>query len=331
MAGSRLDLIAPPAGTLLLIGPRATEDLSGFAPDRTIILQGFRPDHDALAARGFRVASSPAALPEGEIAAAIVFLPRARAEARARVALAASRLAPGASLWVDGQKTDGIDSMLRELRTLAPVDDVQSRAHGKILHLAMPAGPWVPADWVGAERTVEGGFVTAPGVFSADGPDPASQALAAALPDRMPTRVVDLGAGWGWLAAQVLAHPGIEALHLVEADAAALDCARRNVTDPRAVFHWADATSFRLPEPVNGVVMNPPFHDTRNPDPHLGARFIRAAAGLLTGAGRLWLVANRHLPYEPVLAEHFAQVQEIAGDGRFKVITATGAGRPKRR
>ena len=58
---------------------------------------------------------------------------------------------------------------------------------------------------------------------------------------------------------------------------------------------------------------------------------LEGLAGLLTGAGRLWMVANRHLPYEPVLAEHFAQVQEIAGDGRFKVITATGAGRPKRR
>ncbi|WP_134725708.1 class I SAM-dependent methyltransferase [Paracoccus luteus] len=331
MAGSRLELIAPPAGRLLLVGPRATEDLQGFAPDDTVVVQGFRPDHDALAGRGFRVVPTPAAVPGADFAAAIVFLPRAKAEARARVAAAAARLAPGASLWVDGQKTDGIDSMLRDLRALAAVDEVQSRAHGKIMRLTVPQGDWLPADWAGAERVVGDGFVTAPGVFSADAADPASQALAAALPDRMPTRVVDLGAGWGWLSALVLARPGVETLHLVEADAVALDCARRNVTDPRAVFHWADATSFRLPDPVNGVVMNPPFHDTRSPDPHLGARFIRAAAGLLTGAGRLWMVANRHLPYEPVLAEHFAQVQEIAGDARFKVITATGAGRPRRR
>ena len=103
------------------------------------------------------------------------------------------------------------------------------------------------------------------------------------------------------------------------------------MTDPRARFHWADATTFRLPEPVNGVVMNPPFHEGRAADPHLGARFIRAAAGLLTGAGRLWMVANRHLPYEAALSELFADVQEIGGDNRFKVITATGAGRPKRR
>ena len=87
-------------------------------------------------------------------------------------------------------------------------------------------------------------------------------------------------------------------------------------------------TVSRLPEPVNGVVMNPPFHEGRSADPRLGAGFIRSAAGLLTGAGRLWMVANRHLPYEQVLRECFADVSEIGGDSRFKILTATGAQRP---
>ena len=43
------------------------------------------------------------------------------------------------------------------------------------------------------------------------------------------------------------------------------------------------------------------------------------------------MVANRHLPYEAALSELFADVKEIGGDTRFKVITAAGAGRPKRR
>ena len=245
-----------------------------------------------------------------------------------RIAQAAAHLAPGASLWVDGQKTDGVDSVLKEVRALAPVDGIQSRAHGKIFRVTLPEPGWLPAGWAAQDHQAAPGFVTRPGVFSADGPDPASVALAAHLPDKLPTRMVDLGAGWGWLSAQVLAHPGVEVLHLVEADAVALDCARRNVTDPRARFHWADALDFRLSEPVNGVVMNPPFHDGRAADPRLGAGFIRAAAGLLTGAGRLWMVANRHLPYEQALREHFGDVAEIGGDTRFKILTATGARRP---
>lgn len=336
MAASRLDLIAPLDGRVLLLGARAGDDLGGFDPARTRIVQGMRPDHDALVAQGFAVAPTLAEAGADPVDAAVVFLPRAKAAAHARLAAAAARLAPGAALWVDGQKTDGVDSVLKDLRGRAAVDEVQSRGHGKLFRVTVPEGDWLPADWAGAEMAPAPGFVTRPGVFSADAVDAGSAMLAAALPGKLPTRVVDLGAGWGWLAAQALAKPGIEVLHLVEADAEALACARRNVTDSRAKFHWADARGFRLPEPVNGVIMNPPFHDGRAADPSLGAAFIRAAAGLLTGAGRLWMVANRHLPYESVLAEHFADVAEITGDARFKVITATGAGkgsatRPARR
>ncbi|ARJ68468.1 class I SAM-dependent methyltransferase [Paracoccus contaminans] len=321
MASARLESIDPPEGRLLMVGAGAA-DVAPFDPARTVVAQRFRPDHDAVAALGFQVAPGVSGGAEG----AVVIAARARAETRARIAAAAAVLPPGAPLWIDGQKTDGIDAVLREMRAFVPVENVQSRAHGKIFRLAVPEGDWLPPDWAGREAEAEG-FVTMPGVFSADGPDPASVMLAASLPDRMPTRVVDLGAGWGWLAAQVLTRPGVEMLHLVEADHAALDCARRNVTDPRARFHWADATAFRLPEPVNGVVMNPPFHTGREARPQIGAGFIHAAARLLTGAGRLWMVANRHLPYESVLTETFAEVAEIAGDSRFKVLTASGAGK----
>ncbi|RQP05143.1 MAG: class I SAM-dependent methyltransferase [Paracoccus sp. BP8] len=326
MAGSRLELVfggTPPEGRWLLIGAGAATDLSPFDAARPQIVQGFYPDHRALQARGHEVVTEPSGAFDG----AVVFLPRARAEARARIAEAAGRLAPGAALWIDGQKTDGIDAVLKEMRGLAPVDEVQSRGHGKIFRVTLPGGGWLPEDWPARDHQAAPGMVTRPGVFSADGPDPASQALAAALPDKLPTRIVDLGAGWGWLSAQILRHPGVEQVHLVEADAAALDCARRNVTDPRARFHWADALDFRLPEPVNGVVMNPPFHEGRAADPKLGAGFIRAAAGLLTGAGRLWMVANRHLPYEQALRECFAEVAELGGDSRFKILTASGARR----
>jgi 16S rRNA (guanine1207-N2)-methyltransferase len=313
----------PPEGEFLVIGARGSDDLSLLDMARTHIQQGSFPEHHALTARGFDV--SPEV--RGRFAAALVILPRAKQEARARIAAAVAGLAPGASLWIDGQKTDGIDAVLKEMRGLAPVDEVISKAHGKIFRVTLPQGDWLPASWAARPHEVSPGFVTRPGVFSADGVDPGSALLAQHLPERMPSRVVDLGAGWGWLSAQALKHPGIEVIHLVEAEHAALESARDNVTDPRARFHWADARDFTLPEPVNGAIMNPPFHEGRVADPRLGAAFIATAARLLTGAGRLWLVANRHLPYESILTEKFAQVTEIGGDNRFKIIEATGAGR----
>ncbi|QRZ14901.1 class I SAM-dependent methyltransferase [Paracoccus methylovorus] len=327
MAGSRLELIfggTPPEGRMLLIGAGAATDLGPFDPAQVQIVQGYFPDYQALKARGYDTVTQA----EGKFDGAVVFLPRARAEARARIAQAAASLTPGASLWIDGQKTDGVDAVIKEMRGLAAVDQIQSRAHGKIFRVTPPPADWLPEGWAARDHEVAPGMVTRPGVFSADGPDPASQALAAALPDKLPTRIVDLGAGWGWLSAEILKRPGVEVLHLVEADATALECARRNVRDLRAHFHWADARDFHLPEPVNGIVMNPPFHEGRAADPRLGAGFIRAAAGLLTGAGRLWMVANRHLPYEQALRECFAEVSELGGDSRFKILTASGARRP---
>lgn len=318
----------PSEGTVAVLGPRAGADLSALPGDRVRIVQGFRPDHDAWAARGYVV--SPVL--SGAHAAAIIFLPRARAEARAMVAAVASCLPAGAPVWIDGQKTDGIDSALKDIRARVEVQDAQSRGHGRIFRFANP-GDGQFNDWAAQETQPAPGFMALPGVFSADAVDKGSAALAAALPKDLHGVVADLGAGWGWLSVEILRHEGVRELHLIEADHTALACARRNVTDPRARFHWADATAFSPERRFDVVVTNPPFHTERSADPALGVAFIRAAAGMLTPSGQLWLVANRHLPYEAVLGQLFREVAEVGGSPAFKVLRArvpVAAPRPRR-
>lgn len=334
MSSSRLSLALeragslPPAGTMIVSGARAGDDLSALPRDRAVIVQGFRPDHDALAARGFGVVPSVDEVP-AEAAAGIVFLPRARGAARDAVAAVARRVAPGGPIWIDGQKTDGIDSMLKDIRARVAVSPPVVKAHGRIFGFERPADDRF-ADWIAAEISPAPGFVTRPGLFSADAVDRGSAVLAQALPARLGRRVADFGAGWGWLSAQILTRPDIEALDLIEADHAALACARRNVTDPRAAFHWADVTRFRPAEPYDTVVTNPPFHAGRAAEPALGLAFIAAAASCLAPAGTLWLVANRHLPYETALSQRFRTVREAAGGNGFKVLTASGVIAPPR-
>ncbi|MFZ1726558.1 MAG: class I SAM-dependent methyltransferase, partial [Albidovulum sp.] len=240
---------------------------------------------------------------------------------RALVAEAARQVGAGGPVWVDGQKTDGIESMLKDVRSRVPVSAPLAKAHGKIFRFDAP-GTAVFADWLAAETVAAPGFVTLPGVFSADKVDAGSALLASALPANLPGRGADLGAGWGWLSAQVLTQGKVAELHLIEADHAALACARRNVTDARAVFHWADAIAFKPAEKFDFIVTNPPFHNSRAADPGLGAAFIRAAGSLLKPSGVLLMVANRHLPYESVLAEVFRDVAELAKDAGFKVFRA---------
>lgn len=307
----------PDAGRLLVLRPGAESDLSALPRDRTVVVTGFRPDADRLAAQGWQVAGRA----EGLFAGAVLFLPRAKALARAMIAEAVAAVAPDGPIWIDGQKHDGIEAALKDIRARAAIMANLTRAHGRSFAFANP-GPTAFADWVAQASEVAPGFVTRPGVFSADGIDPGSALLAAHLPAGLKGKGADLGAGWGWLAAQVLTRPAVRELHLVEAEAEALACARANIADERALFHWADATSFTVGHALDFVVMNPPFHQGRAADPALGAAFIRSAQRLLQPQGQLWLVANRTLPYEDVLAGSFAEVRAVATGQGFKVIAA---------
>ena len=303
----------PSAGDIAVFRPRIGDDLSALPKARVVVLTGFKPDVDHFQRQGYR---SEVTAPT----AAVICLPRAKAEALALIAEAVAKLPKGAPVLLDGQKTDGIDSILKLCRAAGlPLGEVLSKAHGKAVVLT--ASP-VPAGWAAHQQEIAGGFVTMPGVFSADGPDRGSELLQAALPPKLYGRVADLGAGWGFLSRAILAHPAVKSLDVVEADRAALDCARRNVTDPRAVFHWADSTTFKPAQPWDAVVMNPPFHTSRDADPELGVAFLRAAHRGLLPTGTLWLVANRHLPYDRVLTTLFRTVEEIGGDAAFRLTRA---------
>ncbi len=308
----------PDGGDILVDTPALSFDLTALDAGRVIIRHGFWPDAEAWAARGYRVTQTR---PE-RVAAAIVALPRAKDQARAMIAAAAG--CSDGPVIVDGAKTDGVDSILKDVRKRCTIHGPVNKAHGKLFWFDADADLF--ADWIAKPRKIDG-FTTVPGVFSADGVDPASRMLLEHLPDNLGPRVADLGAGWGYLAAHLLRdRPGIETLYSVEADHAALDCARTNVTDPRAQFIWSDARIWTPPTPMSSVVMNPPFHTARAADPALGQAFIANAARILSGSGRLWLVANRHLPYEATLTNLFRDVSELGGDSRFKVLHAQ---RPK--
>ena len=317
--------VLPARGRIAVIAPQVGDDLAMLPKDRTQVVTRHYPVHRAFAEAGYDTAVAPS----GTYALSILCLPRAKAEARAMIALA-SEITDGPVI-VDGQKTDGVDSILKEIRKRGNVGEVISKAHGKIF--AVTGGSFDdwrvrPHRFPREDRT--GAFVTAPGAFSADAIDPGSQALAKALPVSLKGTVVDLGAGWGYLSDAILSRDGVTRVDLVEADHAALDAARENVTDPRARFHWADARDFRPDGFVDHVVTNPPFHTGRATDPELGLAFIRAAAAMLKPHGTLWLVANRHLPYEKTLEATFRDVQTLDQSAQYKLYSASRPRSPRK-
>lgn len=324
MADSRLSLALAeaglsPDGGIAVFAPTPETDLSALPRAQVQVVSRDAVVHGVLSGHDCRTRA------EGPLSAAVVVVPRAKAEARALLAEAVAAC-PDGLILVDGQKTDGVEPLFRACRARVEVQGHVTKGHGRAF--------WFRSegkfdDWQALPASADG-FQTLPGVFSADGIDPGSALLADNLPDKPGRHVADLGAGWGFLAARALRMPQIGELHLVESDATALDCARVNVTDPRARFHWADVTRWEPPVLFDTVLMNPPFHQGRKGAPELGLAFIATAARVLRPGGRLVLVANRHLPYEAALQARFGKVDETAGDSRFKILAALRPTRGRR-
>ncbi|MEO8160418.1 MAG: class I SAM-dependent methyltransferase [Arenimonas sp.] len=315
---------------VLMLNARASTVLPAAA-DQWRLQQDFRPHADALARMG--LASTPE-LPTGEFDVVLLPAPRQRQHGRALLAQGFERLARAGVLVACAGNDTGGRSLQRDLDALAGATHSLSKNRCRACwamresdgEVAL-ARAWREAD---APTVIAGGrFHSRPGVFAWDRIDPASALLAASLPTDLHGRGADLGCGYGYLAAEVLArNPGVAALDLYEADARALALARGNLhesTGAELGFHWHDVAAGLPRAGYDFIVSNPPFHEGRADRPELGIAFIRAAAAALRTGGSLFMVANRHLPYEATLAQEFARVRTLADQQGFKVIEATRA------
>jgi len=282
------------------------------------VVQGFACEFDRLERFGF----SPGAKigsDFGDLDMALVQITRSKVETKLLVAQAWDATRVGGRIVVDGQKTDGIESIYKALRKLGIEPDTLVKSHGRIFWFERDeTRPF--ADWLEPKLKMPDGFATAPGVFSAEKLDKGSLALIAALPP-LAGHGADIGAGWGFLSRAALGHEKVTKLDLIEAEIAALDAARVNIIDERANFEWADVTktSGRF---YDFIIANPPFHTERTANTDLGVAFLTTAARNLKPKGQFYCVANRHLPYEAVLNELFRNVAEIGGTSAFKVFQA---------
>jgi 16S rRNA (guanine1207-N2)-methyltransferase len=277
--------------------------------------QSFRPDFLRL----------KQALPRIEVGSwplGLVLLTKHKEENFANIARGWSLLEPGGTLVCAGANDDGAASLEKQVRKALGLDDTLSKFHCRVFWLTRNAA--APPDYwrgLGELRPVEGGWLSQPGIFSWDRIDDGSALLAQCLPGDFAGHVADFGCGWGYLARHLLP-PAVERLDLIDAEHLALDAARANVRDARASFHWLDLTREPAPAIYDAIVCNPPFHTGRASTPALGQAVLEAAQRALRPGGRLYVVANRGLPYEPILKASFASIETLADNNKFRVTRA---------
>lgn len=313
-------LTIPEEGEVLYIRPPATmpSDFEDFP--HIVCEQGFKPFADKLTLGNLTVVPKAS----GEFPMVLLALTRSRAENMSNFARACRMVTAGGTVVVSGDKTDGIDSMLKAVKKIFEIAGVLSKSHGKVFWLT-PTTP-APADWEEAAKpkTNAFGYLTASGMFSPDKIDVGSEMLTEYFDKSIKGAVVDLGSGWGYLSKHVLVKcEKLTSLDLYEAEYSALEASKSNISDERAAFHWADVTTMeKPPEPYHTVICNPPFHQGRTAEPALGISFIAAAARIMKPSGQLLLVANRQLPYESAMDAHFKNWEILEQGKAFKIIRA---------
>ncbi|MDR2873003.1 MAG: class I SAM-dependent methyltransferase [Xanthomonadaceae bacterium] len=337
-------LLPWPPSSCLFLRARAGASLRRHAAPGWKFEQSFKPLVDELIRQGFDVdpelTETAATMRYSRV---LVLPPRQREEARALLARAVSLAAPAGIVVACMENGEGAKSGESDLKLLAGPGGSLSKRHCRVFWT--PPLPdtvdgallsrWLALDEPRSVRThgeMGGEFLSRPGIFSWNRIDPASSLLARHLPANLAGQGADLGVGYGYLADAVLSRcPRIVRLDLYDAEARALALAERNLAryaptvDLR--YRWHDVTT-GLQERYDFIVSNPPFHGQgREGRPEIGQRFIATAAAALRPSGRLWMVANRHLPYEKMLSGRFGEVRVVADDRGFKVIEAIGAKR----
>jgi 16S rRNA (guanine1207-N2)-methyltransferase len=328
-----------PAGDVLFLRARDGAGLRQFPLARLVCEQSFKPFADELSRAGLQVvAEASPATTDARYPLVLVLPPRQRDEARALFARAVALTAPGGIVVASMTNNEGAKSGESDLKQLTGLGGSLTKHHCRAFWTRpLPGGiddalrdKWLALD--SPRAILDGRFISRPGVFAWDRIDPASSLLVEKLPPDLAGHGADLGAGFGYLSAEILARcPKVQALDLYEAEARALDLAQRNLatqaSPAQLEYLWHDVTA-GLPKRYDFIVSNPPFHTQSRADrPDIGRRFIAVAAEALKPGGRLWLVANRHLPYEETLNAGFGQVRVAGERDGFKVIEAIKARR----
>jgi 16S rRNA (guanine1207-N2)-methyltransferase len=269
----------------------------------------------------------------------LVLPPKNRALARRWLVRAHAALKPGGMLYLAGPNDEGIQSVIGDARDLFGQAGILGYRKGNRAAAALRSGDsprrpdWaelpgiLPGSWMHFQLLWEDRRLTAaglPGVFSAEHLDPGTALLLPHLRVAPGARVLDLGCGTGVIGL-VAALSGAGRVELIDIDLMAVAAATRTLAEngiSSATVHPGDGVS-GVQGRFDLIASNPPFHNGKQIDTGAAEAFLRAARNMLNRRGRLLIVANRFLPYERVLREHFGFVDRLADDGRYQVLEAS--------
>ena len=155
----------------IFFNPETPSHCLSLSLDKLVAYQTLFPVVDQLETAGIKCVQS---ISQRKFNLAIISIPKSKKLARLLIYLAPKAVREGLII-VDGNKSNGIESIIRDLEKKIKITNFISKAHGKTAWFETPADLEMYKD---SPLQIEGGFETQAGVFSSDGVAPASKLLA---------------------------------------------------------------------------------------------------------------------------------------------------------
>ncbi|KPU83155.1 16S rRNA methyltransferase [Psychromonas sp. PRT-SC03] len=259
----------------------------------------------------------------------LIYLPKAKQETLYLLASLSVHLQQGASIILVGEKKCGIKSANTLLKSYAStINSIDSARHCALLYaeLNKTVQPFTQQDWIKTyPLTINGTHLdicSLPGVFSYGALDPGSALLLQNLPQKISGNILDFGCGAGVLACYLLTKYKDINMDLIDINVYALASAKLSLLKnnlkgdifPSDVFSEVD-------KKYNLLISNPPFHSGKETDYQAAETFINQSVEYLATRGKLRIVANKFLRYEPLLEGVLKQADAVQENNKFKVLS----------
>ncbi|HEY7413958.1 MAG TPA: methyltransferase [Ktedonobacteraceae bacterium] len=229
--------------------------------------------------------------------------------------LALYALRPGGCLYVVGAKNRGILTVARRLQEI----------FGNVRTLTISKGHRVLCASKKAANVIDLGQWQQVSVFAGSQLDEGTALLLEALKVYENDEALDLGCGAGFIGLHIAARAIKGHITMIDSSLAAVEAAQ-NAIEQSGLSNIrvlaGDSAQAITDQRFDLVATNPPFHQGGIQTGEIAVRFIQDAARVLRSRGRFYVVANRFLKYELTMREHFRTVEEIAGNGKYKVLLA---------
>ena len=263
----------------------------------------------------------------------LIYIPKAKQEIQYLLANLVPHLTENASILLVGEKKCGIKSINNLLTPYSStINAIDSARHCSLIYceLTKDVALFKEDDWIKTFdikiNDISLKVKSFPGVFSHGELDKGTELLLQSLPKNMAGSALDFGCGAGIIASYVkMKHPEVM-VDLVDVNAYALASAKLTLKSNALEGNVFPSNVFSdINDTYHTLLSNPPFHSGKNTDYTAAEGFIKLAPQYLHARGKLLIVANKFLKYEPLLEQAFTNVSTPISSTKFKILSCVKA------